>query len=87
MKPLKLKNLKKPKFKSFIMSPGDVVFFNAFIPHKSSANFSNKSRIQVYLTYNKFSDGFFRKRYLKDKAISFPPNKLRDKNRKYLYKV
>jgi len=87
MKPLKLKKLKKPKFKSFIMSPGDVVFFNGFIPHKSNANIGKKSRIQAYLTYNKFSDGSFRKKYLEDKAISFPPNELRDKNRKYLYQV
>lgn len=87
MKPLKYENLKKPKFKSFIMSPGDAVFFNNFIPHKSKSNISNKSRIQVYLTYNKASSGSLRKEYLKDKIISFPPNKLREKNKKYSYKV
>jgi ectoine hydroxylase-related dioxygenase (phytanoyl-CoA dioxygenase family) len=87
MKPLRYKNLKKPRFKSFIMSPGDAVFFNDLIPHKSKSNISKKSRIQVYLTYNSASSGSFREKYLIDKTISYPPNKLREKNKKYSYKV
>ena len=87
MKPLQVKNLKKPKFKSFIMFPGDVIFFNSFIPHKSNFNKSTKSRIQVYLTYNKISDGNFRKRYIKEKEIFYPPNNKRSKDISYSYKV
>jgi ectoine hydroxylase-related dioxygenase (phytanoyl-CoA dioxygenase family) len=87
MKPLKLIDLKKPKFKSFKMLPGDVIFFNSLIPHKSNSNKSKRSRIQVYLTYNKKSDGNFRIQYIKDKEISYPPNNKRLKGINYTYKV
>lgn len=87
MKPLKYKNLKKPKFKSFKMLPGDVVFFNDLIPHKSNSNKSKKSRIQVYLTYNKKSDGNFRLEYIRNKEVFYPPNNKRRKGINYTYKV
>ena len=87
MKPLKYENLKKPKFKSFIMSPGDSVFFNNFIPHKSNSNKSRKSRIQVYLTFNKKSDGNFRLEYIRNKEVFYPPNNKRQKGINYTYKV
>ena len=87
MSPLKYENLNKPKFKSFNMLPGDVVFFNNFIPHKSNSNKSKKSRIQVYLTYNKKSDGNFRLKYIQNKEIFYPPNNKRQKGINYTYKV
>ena len=87
MKPLKYLDLKKPNFESFIMSPGDVVFFNNYVPHKSNSNRSKKSRVQVYLTYNKSSDGNFRRAYLKDKELSYPPNNKRPEGIKFSYKV
>ena len=86
-KALKLNELKKPKFKYFKFNIGDVIFFNNYIPHKSNFNKSKNSRIQIYLTYNKKKDGDFRKKYLSEKIISYPPNNMRKKGAKYSYKI
>lgn len=86
-KTLKLNELKKPKFKYFKLNIGDVIFFNSYIPHKSSFNKNKNSRIQMYLTYNKKKDGNFRKKYLSEKIISYPPNNMRKKGIKYSYKI
>jgi ectoine hydroxylase-related dioxygenase (phytanoyl-CoA dioxygenase family) len=86
-KTLKLDELKKPKFKYFELNIGDVIFFNNYIPHKSNFNKSKNSRIQIYLTYNKKKDGNFRKKYISEKITSYPPNNMRRKNIKYLYKI
>ena len=53
MKPLKMKELRNPKFKKLLLGVGDLVFFNSYTPHFSYSNNSKKSRSQVYLTYNK----------------------------------
>jgi len=87
MSALPLQKLKKPKFKKFELNIGDVVFFNSYAPHRSKSNFSNKGRSQIYLTYNKKKDGNFRKKYFREKRISFPPNSERLKNKKYVYQV
>ena len=86
-KPLKIKKLNNPKFKSFELNPGDVVFFNHYIPHRSGPNKSKFSRIQLYITYNLKNDGNFRKKYFKKKRISFPPNNERDECTKFEYKI
>ena len=87
MLPLKYNELKKPKFKSFELDVGDVIFFNSYIPHKSGPNKSKKSRIQIYLTYNSISAGNFRKRYISEKRKSFPPNNERIKGINYTFKI
>ena len=86
-KPLEIKELKKPKMKKIELKIKDVLFFNSFIPHRSKSNKSTKGRMQLYITFNKKKDGNFRKIYLKDKLKNFPPNNLRNHNKKYLYKV
>lgn len=87
MKSLRVDKLKKPKFKKFKLNPGDVVFFNSYVPHRSKSNLSNKSRAQIYLTFNKKNEGNFRKKYFNDKKLAYPPNIDRLINKKYLYKV
>ena len=87
MKPLKMKELKNPKFKRLLLGEGDLVFFNSYTPHFSYSNNSKKSRSQVYLTYNKEKDGKFRSKYISDKRKTFPPNDERSANKKYSYKV
>lgn len=87
MKPLKITELKKPKFKKLLLAAGDLVFFNSYTPHFSFSNKSNIGRSQVYLTYNKEKDGKFRSKYIEDKKKTFPPNNERIANRKYSYKV
>ena len=39
------------------MSPGDVAIFGGFTPHRSAPNRSDRWRRQLYLSYNKLSDG------------------------------
>ena len=87
MEPLNKKELNKPKFKKLLLGAGDVVFFNSYIPHGSSSNKSNKSRAQIYLTYNKLKDGNFRQKYITEKLKTFPPNNLRSKTGNYSYRV
>ena len=86
-KKLKKSNLIKPCFKSFPLNIGDVVVFNGFVPHMSSKNISNKKRTQIYLTYCCPGSKKIRKNYFAHKLLSYPPNNLRQKNQKYIYKV
>lgn len=56
--------------------PGDVVFFDSYVPHGSPANTSNSQRRNLYLTFNKASDGDLRQQYYEDKWKSYPPNQV-----------
>ena len=71
---------KTMEFISCLTSPGDIVFFDCFIPHRSKANLSNSQRRNIYLTYNKKSEGDKRLEYLKRKEKEMPPDNKRDKN-------
>ncbi|HJP39660.1 MAG TPA: phytanoyl-CoA dioxygenase family protein [Gammaproteobacteria bacterium] len=54
--------------------PGDVIFFDCYVPHGSPPNESNRDRRNIYLTFNKASDGDLRARYYEDKWKTYPPN-------------
>lgn len=54
--------------------PGDVIFFDCYVPHGSPANTSNRSRRNIYLTFNRQSDGDMRNKYYADKWSVYPPN-------------
>ena len=56
--------------------PGDVVFFDSYVPHGSPANTSEHKRRNIYLTFNKASDGDLRQQYYDDKWKSYPPNQV-----------
>ena len=71
---------KNMKFTPCLTSPGDIIFFDCFIPHRSSANLSNYQRRNIYLTYNKKSEGDKRLDYLKRKEKEMPPDNKRGKN-------
>ena len=66
---------------------GDIIIFNSYVPHGSESNSSNQRRCNIYLTYNKLSEGNHRVDYFKDKRKSFPPNNERDPNKDYSFKV
>lgn len=55
-------------------APGDVVFFDSYVPHGSPPNTSSAPRRNVYLTFNRRSAGDLRQRYYADKWASYPPN-------------
>ena len=78
---------RKLKWKKIITKPGDAIFFDSYTPHRSKKNNTKKSRNIIYLTYNLLSDGDFRKKYFRDKRISFPPNNERKKGKNYKYLI
>jgi hypothetical protein len=67
--------------------PGDIVFFDSFVPHRSAPNMSEKPRRVLYGTYNLAKQGDFRKQYYEDKRKSFPPDIERDPTKEYVYKI
>jgi ectoine hydroxylase-related dioxygenase (phytanoyl-CoA dioxygenase family) len=67
--------------------PGDVIFFDAYVPHGSPANTSNKRRRNIFLTFNKQSEGDMRARYYREKWASYPPNEADDARSEQSYRV
>ena len=53
--------------------PGDLIFFDSFVPHRSNANTSPRSRRAMYITYNRASEGDYRTAYFERKRRNFPP--------------
>ena len=70
-----------------LTAPGDVVFFDSFVPHASKPNFTDAARRILYLTYNLASRGDHRVRYYADKHTSFPPDIERQKGKTYVFRV
>ncbi|MBX6373713.1 MAG: phytanoyl-CoA dioxygenase family protein [Acetobacteraceae bacterium] len=67
--------------------PGDVLFFDSYVPHASKANLTGEARRILYLTYNRASDGDHRARYFADKRASFPPDIERLPGVEYKFRV
>ncbi len=67
--------------------PGDVVFFDSFVPHASKANFTKNERRILYLTYNLAKYGDHRVQYFADKRQNFPPDIERDGTKTYVFRV
>lgn len=68
-------------------SPGDVAFFDSYVPHASKANLTSQQRRVLYLTYNRASDGDHRAQYYDDKRKSFPPDIDRAPGEEYRFRV
>lgn len=85
-KPLTEEQLKGIHFTKFPTAPGDVVFFDCFVPHQSEPNMTPNMRRNLYLTYNHASEGDFRLKYYEDKRKAFPPDNERE-GKQYAYKV
>ena len=67
--------------------PGDVIFFDSFVPHGSPANTSDKSRRNIFLTFNKESEGDKRAQYYQDKWSNYAPNQADDARSKESFRV
>lgn len=67
--------------------PGDVIFFDSYVPHASRPNLTDQARRILYLTYNDAAFGDQRARYYADKHAAFPPDIDRDQNRQYVFRV
>ncbi|MEE9159632.1 MAG: phytanoyl-CoA dioxygenase family protein [Gammaproteobacteria bacterium] len=79
----------KPEDKCILLEadPGDVIFFDCYVPHGSPANTSNRSRRNIFLTFNRQSDGDMRDRYYAEKWASYPPNQVDDARAEASYLV
>jgi len=53
--------------------PGDVILFDAWVPHRSGPNRSTRPRRSYYLTFNPASAGDHREAYYARKRECFPP--------------
>ena len=67
--------------------PGDAVFFDSFIPHRSGPNMTNNPRRVLYVTYNRLSEGDHRRQYYDDKRLSYPPDCEREQDKEYVFRV
>jgi ectoine hydroxylase-related dioxygenase (phytanoyl-CoA dioxygenase family) len=67
--------------------PGDVIFFDSYVPHASKPNFSSAGRRLLYLSYNRLLDGDARARYFSEKRANFPPNIEREAGKEYKFRV
>ena len=61
-------------FVPVIASRGDTIFFDCFLPHRSDANLGEHSRRNIYLTYNRISEGNKRNEYITRKRKELPPD-------------
>lgn len=85
--PLEGDELRGLEFVPYPMEPGDVAFFDCFTPHQSQPNLTAQPRRNIYLTFNRASEGDFRERYFADKRKSFPPDFERDPGTTYTFRV
>ena len=67
--------------------PGDVIFFDSFVPHVSGPNRTANPRRILYVTYALASHGDHRARYFADKRRDFPPDIERRPGRIYTFRV
>lgn len=67
--------------------PGDAVFFDSFVPHRSGPNHTASQRRVLYYTYNRASEGDHLRQYYADKRKSYPPDIEREAGKEYRYRV
>src|SRR6478736_2050860 len=65
-------------FVKFPTAPGDVVFFDCFVPHQSAPNRTAQPRRNLYLTYSRADEGDHRAKYFADNRRAFPPDHERE---------
>lgn len=68
-------------------APGDVIFFDSFVPHASKPNLTDAPRRILYLTYNEAVHGDHRTQYFADKRAAFPPDIERTGSESYVFRV
>lgn len=85
--PLTAADLAGTAFAPIEAEPGDAVFFDSFVPHRSAANLTAQPRRVLYYTYNAASEGDSLDRYYADKRASYPPDIEREPGREYRYRV
>jgi len=74
-------------FKPYPTKPGDIIFFDSYVPHRSAKNYSDRQRRAYFSTYNKLSEGDNLQSYYEDKRKNFPPDIERQPDKDYVYRV
>ena len=87
MEPLIDADMADMEFRHFPTAPGDVIFFDAYVPHRSEPNNTDTTRRLYFATYNRASEGDHLERYYADKRKTFPPDIEREAGKEYVYKV
>jgi len=85
--PLTRDDMRGMVFTPCVTEPGDVVFFDSFVPHRSAPNQTDAPRRVLYVTYNRASEGDNLARYYADKRASYPPDCERQTGREYRFRV
>jgi 2-aminoethylphosphonate dioxygenase len=85
--PLSQDQLQGISFTPVRTQPGDVVFFDSFVVHRSGPNLTARGRRVLYVTYHRASDGDHRAQYYADKRASFPPDIDRKPGVSYRFRV
>ena len=85
--PLSEAALRGVHFVPYPTEPGDAVFFDSFVPHRSGPNLSEDPRRVLYVTYNRLADGDHRARYYAEKRRNYPPDVEREPGKQYVYRV
>lgn len=67
--------------------PGDIIFFDSFVPHASEPNLSDRGRRMYFATYNRKSAGDHLAQYYRDKRNSYPPDIEREPGKTYKFRV
>ncbi|MFI5007860.1 MAG: phytanoyl-CoA dioxygenase family protein [Solirubrobacterales bacterium] len=85
--PLSEQALQGVEFVPYPTRPGDTVFFDSFVPHRSGPNLSDEPRRVLYVTYNRLAEGDHRAQYYADKRKNYPPDVEREPGQQYVYRV
>jgi len=86
-KEIPLDTVKSLEWVTLPTQPGDVCFFDSYVPHRSGPNMTARPRRVLYATYAKLSEGDWRQKYYADKRASFPPDIEREQGKTYEYKI
>lgn len=87
MEPLTEEDMAGMEFVHFPTVPGDLIFFDAYVPHRSEPNLTGTTRRLYFATYNRGSEGDHLKQYYADKRKTYPPDIEREAGREYVYRV
>ena len=85
--PLTEEDMQGMEFVPYPTRPGDVVFFDCYVPHASEPNLTNSTRRLYFATYNRRSEGDHMQRYYADKYKNYPPDIDRIPGREYVFRV
>jgi hypothetical protein len=86
-KPLTAEETKGISYRPLPTQPGDTVFFDSFLPHRSEPNPTGSARRVLYITYNLLAEGDQRARYYADKHRNYPQDCEREPGKVYEFKV